>query len=768
MRTILCTLLFITAALTNAQTVISLNGTTYSEVTMPKRDVEQVGDGIIVTYYFDNALIMHDLLYPECIIWQTPGFGLNETIGKPSIPSRWDAFVLPNNANFSVEILDSSYIDYSMQLSPARPFLLEDDSLGYNKKNVPPIIAYDGYYPYSLIKSSKGSDYRGKKLLTINTSSLQYNCQKKTIRAYKMIQYKISFADTNTGENNPIKIDEKDNYLAYRTINHSPRSFKVTNINKTSESIQSNRDYLILTSPELEPAAEHFAEWKRILGFRTHVQVIPKNSPSSYIKNTIKDVYNDNNINLYYLLILGTENHVRPVESTDILTTVAGTHYTDFYYACMGDEDDLTPDINIGRLPADNLSEAIIMVDKIISYEKSPIVDEEFYQTGIHCAFFYDTKEPESYEDNRFVFLSEQIKNYINMQGKNVKRMYRSASSTEPLYWKEGFPSNGDSIPIELRKPEYNWDARFNDINQNINQGAFYILYRGHGRADRWELPTYRISHIDSLRNRDQLPIVFGICCSTGKFESSKNLAESFLSKQNGGCVAMFAASSKSFNNANDYLSEGMFDAIWPNPGLHIHSSLETESTNYRMPTYEIGKILNVGMSRVETYSTVSAVRTQKELYHCFGDPSMEIRTENPSTMQTPFVCRINDTVYVEVADGDARISFYTPTTQQVATFYGTDVCYSTAADSVVICIYRHNYIPYITNSNELIYVQDETISNNKIYQGNVIKIGNNVTDKKAQGNVVVNGGHVDVKGKRIELQNGVHILKGSKFHIGE
>ena len=129
MRTILCTLLFITAALTNAQTVISLNGITYSEVTMPKRDVEQVEDGIIVTYYFDNAVTQQDLLYNDCILWRIPGFGLNETVGEPSTPFRWDSFSLPQNTRISIEVLDSSYVDFPMQLAPARPALIDSDTV---------------------------------------------------------------------------------------------------------------------------------------------------------------------------------------------------------------------------------------------------------------------------------------------------------------------------------------------------------------------------------------------------------------------------------------------------------------------------------------------------------------------------------------------------------------------------------------------------------------------------------------------------------------
>ena len=33
------------------------------------RNIEEVEDGIIVTYYFDNAAVQQDLLYPECTMW---------------------------------------------------------------------------------------------------------------------------------------------------------------------------------------------------------------------------------------------------------------------------------------------------------------------------------------------------------------------------------------------------------------------------------------------------------------------------------------------------------------------------------------------------------------------------------------------------------------------------------------------------------------------------------------------------------------------------
>lgn len=97
---------------------------------------------------------------------------------------------------------------------------------------------------------------------------------------------------------------------------------------------------------------------------------------------------------------------------------------------------------------------------------------------------------------------------------------------------------------------------------------------------------------------------------------------------------------------------------------------------------------------------------------------------------------------------------------------YGTNVNYQTVSDDVVICISRHNNIPYITHSNKLVYIQNEIINNNRDYIGETIKVGRNVTDKKVYGDVIVNNGNVSITGKRVELQSGTKITQGAVLKI--
>ncbi len=50
---------------------------------------------------------------------------------------------------------------------------------------------------------------------------------------------------------------------------------------------------------------------------------------------------------------------------------------------------------------------------------------------------------------------------------------------------------------------------------------------------------------------------------------------------------------------------------------------------------------------------------------------------------------------------------------------------------------------------------------------GNTFKIGRNVTDKRAQGDVIINSSNVCITGKSVELQSGAKVSIGAVLKIG-
>ena len=214
------------------------------------------------------------------------------------------------------------------------------------------------------------------------------------------------------------------------------------------------------------------------------------------------------------------------------------------------------------------------------------------------------------------------------------------------MFWNNNYYSFGEPIPDELKKPFFAWSGNATQISAAINNGAFYILHRDHGGIGGWGTPSYSINNINSLNNGSKLPVVFSMNCQTGKFNHNEDcFCEAFLKKENGGCVAIFGASELSYSGYNDALTDGLFDAIWPSNNLRpTFPGVNGSGGATPTPTFELGQILNQGKLRMaETYGTKNSSysRYTKEIFHCFGDPSLKIYTAVPASFSNVVLTRV-------------------------------------------------------------------------------------------------------------------------------
>lgn len=243
----------------------------------------------------------------------------------------------------------------------------------------------------------------------------------------------------------------------------------------------------------------------------------------------------------------------------------------------------------------------------------------------------------------------------------------------------------------------------------------------------------------------------------------------SFLRKENGGCVGIYGATESSLSGYNDVLAGGMFDAIWPSPGLRIVMPSQTSSGVTPTPTYRLGQILDQGFARLAEIYGANAYYTlyTKELFHCFGDPSMQIYTDTPTPFTNVAVNRGTDNVTVSLTDGSATITFYDLTNESVTSYTGTSATYNTNnPQNVTICVSGHNKIPYIQNgiTSSTTYIQNETVVGPKTYSDANIKIGSNVTSTKAQGPVIFQSGSIVLTADKIEINPNTTISNQTEF----
>ena len=736
---------------------------------VPYRNVETTDDGVIVTYRFRGGIHQQDPLYPNAKYWKIPGFGLNEESGKPSTLSRWDSFAIPNGSNVSVEVLECEYTDTAFVLAPARHALFNNDTIGYTLDNVPPITAYAGFYPTDIIEMSAITNYRGQDIQRIGVHPIQYSYTNGIVRNYSLIKYRINFDRTNSRSINPsnVKISPTDPIINNMVLNPTD-IIKSQPVARTytegGAAIEDNRDYLIVSVPKYEEAVNNFAEWKRKMGYRVHV-VMENAYSSAYLKAIIQNLYNQNGVNLDYLLIVG-DSHDVPASYDGEKINGEETYYykTDLYYGFTTNDGVDSFKMSRGRIPVKNNDEATIIFNKIIQYERNPVTDPLFYNTGLHCAYFQDDNY-DGYADRRFAQTSEEVLNYMEEYiKKNVNRVYFTKTSVNPRHWNNELYSYGEEVPGYLKKPAFAWDGNYSDIITHIDNGCFYVFLEDHGSVRSWSNPYFNCNHISSLNNGVKLPIIFSISCLTGKFNHGTDcFAETFLKKENGGCVSIIAATETSFLGYNEALAEMMFDAIWPSNVLRIDMPEYGFDARKKVvePVYELGKILDMGLTYLWEIGGPKNRLYTRELYHCFGDPSMMIRTEVPQKF-SPTIRRINGVISVNANCDSTRISFYTPATKQVDSYFGRTINYSTTADSVIVCIDKHNYIPFIVNCDKNVYVQNENINDERTYVGENILIGKNVTTLKEQGEVIIQNANVKFQGKEVILHSGTTITNSN------
>ena len=756
-----------TCAEAYARTEVSHKG----GVDAPQRTLQRTDDGITVAYTFaGNAPSACNDGDGGCV-WRIDGFGLRDAPGGYATPFRVDAFAVPEGCTAVVETVDSAFVDYDCRLAPARRIPEKGTAAEGVVKEGGQNASQGGFYPRKVaVAAWRGSVYRGREICNVVVNPVQYDAAANKARAYSKITYKVRFvpkagarATAGAPATKPV-ILPADNMLGNITMNGASAKAGDMAVKATGVAAgDDTRDYLIISVDKYAEAVDRFAAWKELLGFRVH-KVLKGSWNSDAVKAEVEKAYAENPA-LYYLLIVGDHDDVpgqymeHHADDGDF-----SVHYTDLYYGCMDGECDETPDIYRGRLSVSSPEEAATVVDKIIGYEKRPPTDAGFYERGVNCADYLDNDNgvADDYEDRRYVQTAEEIRAYMLGQGKDVERVYSTNYEITPKYWNRNYFSFGEPIPEDMLKPAFAWDGNEGDIRRAINSGVFYVLHRDHGLVDCWENPYFSVKHVDMLQNGDLLPVVFCVNCDNGAFQADC-LAERFLRKQGGGAVAVIAASDISYSGYNDALACGLFDAIWPEPGLRPKfpgvNSLGGETP---APTYELGQILDQAQVRVsETFGSpdpsVSSNEKNdsfcrivtKEIYHCFGDPSMQICTEMPAPFSGVSVTRGNGCVTVGNGGETARITFVNRRTGEVVSHIAPSAVYTTADfEDVDVCVSGHNRIPYID-------------------AGKLTGIESVQTDKAAADG---DGPMYDLSGIRLykEPQKGIYIKGHKKTVAGE
>ena len=377
-------------------------------------------------------------------------------------------------------------------------------------------------------------------------------------------------------------------------------------------------DLLIMAGQDLaDTMIEEFATAKHNQGYMTTV-VDAGGWTQAQIKSYIQNAYDTWNPAPSFVLFVGDHPQL-PGYSYNSM-------FSDNRYACVSGSDYIC-DIFRGRFPCGtnwmpNVS------DKILAWEFDPVLDPSFWNTVLSAGYFQDSND-DGVADRWFLFTCETVRDtYATLYGKTVIREYcTNSSAPRPYYYRPDAPSAGQQVPSDIT-----WGGNAAGINAAINGGVFLVQHRDHGAVSGWADPAYYISNLSGLSNGDLTPIVMSINCLTGQF-ASDCFSENFF-RMEGGAVAVFAAAEVSYSYFNDYLCYGIYHSF--------NDEYVSPPSIYTSPggNYLAGQALMGGQLEVQAAAPFNPygswqryAETTWDLFHVFGDPTMDMRTEVPAPL---------------------------------------------------------------------------------------------------------------------------------------
>lgn len=635
-------------------------------------------DSISLSFQIDSVLYLKSpKSNPDAYNIKINGF--TELIGDgiPAVLKRVERFEIPEDKQISNIEITCTCDTLDMRLSPAG--LPKVDNLTYdstNQENQNEIKPYVGIWPAECGEIIDTSIYRDRLVGSLAIYPLRYDYSSQKVILCKNLKITITFDDSPTdslfkarGVNTIKHTITDDSYKSVFTIN----SFNELSGDETSamraivlpggggSDVYKPLPYLLIITPrEFSSQAQKLAMWRRRNG--VHVKVISEDSKKlanpEYTKGLIEDFYYTEEES-QYVLLMGEGNWIKPFEGKFPVNLWMGAsigyetcdYYTDFYFGCMDGEEDYESDLIIGRLPARTSAEMTAMVDKIIHYEgtdsnvpgadnRVDLIISEFGGKGTR-----DTDD--------FVPVAELICKYLpkGIQNK-ITKVYYADSIANPLKWNYNSIAGTEEIPVELRKPNFNWDGSPTHIMNQLNEGCHCVLFRGHGLIDQWGYLGFKGSHVLGLNNYDRLPVVFAITCLSGMFyhpdlykvsptsvSGNMSMAVRMLGSSQKGAVGYIGANRESLSGYNEYLAVGMYGAMYPQnhfsitvPGEQECNSddLVNSSKKYLGQIFETGcNWMFNGYNESKTSYTYKYLRYNREIYHCLGDPSMRVNMNN-------------------------------------------------------------------------------------------------------------------------------------------
>ncbi len=573
--------------------------------------------------------------------------------GMPELPKYAASVIIPDNGIMDINVLNIDY-EYlkTERIVPSKGNLKRN----VNPDNVPyeygEIYTKDEWYPQANTELSAPfiiRDYRG---VTVTLYPVQYNAVKGEIRVIKSVT--IEIVKTAEGGINTIPSYKK---ISNAGFNEIYRDFFI-NYNLSDKSkytllTDAVGNMLIISASQYMDNLDEFIFWKKKMGINVElVNVDDIGNNSTNIKNYIQNKYDTDG--LTYVILVGN--------ATDV-ATISGDYdeTSDPVYAYLAGGDDYQ-DCYIGRFSTNTEADLDEQLIKTVTYERYPQDGADWYSKALGTA----TEEGSPTDYERLSWVNDSLLAYTYTYADNLNEAINSTDA---------------------------------DVLNAINDGRSILNHIGHGDVDGFGTASaFWVTNTDigTLSNTDKWPFIFFVACLVGDFDAvTMCCSEAFMwqgtTSDLQGAVAVYGASVLQ---------------SWIPP---THAQLHAMGLLKREVTTTVGGLsYNGSMYMQEVDGDLEMLQT----WHIFGDPSLDLFTDTPDTLDVihdEFVPTGPYSFTVDVYDDDG----VTPINNALVCLWGQQdtlihetgytsggtvnipIDAANPGDTIYITVTKHNYKPY-------------------------------------------------------------------------
>ena len=267
--------------------------------------------------------------------------------------------------------------------------------------------------------------------------------------------------------------------------------------------------------------------------------------------------------------------------------------YDEWYTRVVGG--DLFPDMAIGRLTVQTATEADVVVDKIIAYDRTPELGPWQSRIALVSDDLLNRDKPDRVESF-----------FINDSERMARNVLPKALDLTKLYIAQ-FPLEGQEKP---RARE--------EFIRLFNKGSLNLIYLGHGTYDRLshEWMFFLSRDLDKVNNGGRLPLFFTAASQVGVFDDPVRISipEALLLKEDGGVIGMICATRLGWHTTNVQLANQFYWQMYHTGRQHVPIGLALfEAKQLLLPRY--------------SPNAANAYRTFRNIqrYSLFGDPATRL-----------------------------------------------------------------------------------------------------------------------------------------------